>query len=365
MKVLFVDDDRDSIESVEEELDGIKDIRHKWTSFSEVESRIEAFRPDVIILDLFIGGPQEEQAAGRDTLSIVWHDHFCPVVVYSADPSIIDDNDLYREHPFIKTIKKGSGSEERAVAAIRGFRPVVDRLRSVQEEARKEFSIALRDVARYVSSEDDAVAVIDRAARRRLAALLDDAATAGRQLDAWEQYVFPPVSNDDIQLGDILRLKDGDQEPQSYRVVLTPSCDLVRSSGRSAKVEDVLVARCFPVAEVPSMIGLANELSEAVNKTQFREILSVGYGRSIIIFPALGELIPSMAANLKDLQLIPIEEIGANNENDTKYEVVASVDSPFRETVAWAYIQTAARPGLPDRDIESWQREIRSSLPSG
>ena len=364
MKVLFVDDDRDSIESIEEELDGNEDIRHKWTDFSKVESRIKAFRPDVIILDLFIGGPQEGQAAGRDTLSIVWHDHFCPVVVYSADPSIIDDNDLYREHPFIKTIKKGSDSEERTVAAIQEFQPVVDRLRYVQEEARKEFSIALRDVSRYVSSDDDVVAVIDRAARRRLAALLDDTATAGRKLDAWEQYVFPPVSND-IQLGDILRLKYGDQEPQSYRVVLTPSCDLVRSSGRSAKVKDVLVARCFPVAEVPSMIGLANELSEAVNKTQFREILSVGYGRSIIIFPALGELIPSMAANLKDLQLIPIEEIGANNENDTKYKVVASVDSPFRETVAWAYVQTAARPGLPDRNIESWKREIGESLPSG
>ena len=149
MKVLFVDDDRNSIESVEEELGGIEDIRHEWTSFSEVEGRIKTFRPDVIILDLFIGGPQEGQAAGRDTLSIVWHDHFCPVVVYSADPSIIDENDLYREHPFIETIKKGSGSEERAVKAIREFQPVADRLNSIQEEARQAFSIALRDVSPY------------------------------------------------------------------------------------------------------------------------------------------------------------------------------------------------------------------------
>ena len=358
MKVLFVDDDRDSIESVAEELGGIGDIRHEWTDFSEVESRIEAFRPDIIILDLFIGGPQEGQAAGRDTLSIVWHNHFCPVVVYSADPSIIDDNDLYREHPFIKTIKKGSDSEERAVTAIQGFQPVVNHLRSVQEEARKEFSIALRDVSRYVSSDDDAVAVINRAARRRLAALLDDTAAAGRQLDAWEQYVFPPVSKD-IQLGDILRLKDGDQEPQSYRVVLTPSCDLVRSHGREAKVRNVLVARCCPLTTVLDMIGPKGNLKKALKSGRFQEILSVGFGRSFIIFPSLGKLIPSMTANLKDLQLISIEEI------DTKYKVVASVDSPFRETVAWAYIQTAARPGLPDRNIESWKREIGESLPSG
>ena len=207
-------------------------------------------------------------------------------------------------------------------------------------------------------SSDDTVAIIDRAARRRLAALLDDTATAGRQLDAWEQYVFPPVSSD-IQLGDILRLKECDQEPQNFRVVLTPSCDLVRSNGRNAKVEDVLVARCFPVSDVLGMIGLGGKLSKAINKSQFREILSVGYGRSLILFPALDKHIPSMAADLRKLQLIPLKDV------DAQYEVVASVDSPFREMVAWAYIQTAARPGLPDRNIESWQREIRSSLPSG
>lgn len=353
MKVLLVDDDSSAVEPLKEELGNVEDIRHEWINFSEAEGRIKAFQPDVIILDLFVGRPQDREAAGVDTLSIVWRDHFCPVVVYSADPSIIDDS-----HPFIKTIKKGSGSEQQAVEAIREFQPVADRLSYVQEEARKAFSIALREVSPYAPTGDDTVDVVHQAARRRLAASLDHPVVMGRQLNAWEQYVFPPVSSD-IQLGDILRLKEGDQDPQNYRVVLTPSCDLVRSNKRNAKVENVLVAQCFPVAEVPSMIGLGGELSKAVSKSQFREILSVGYGRSLILFPALDQHIPSMAANLKKLQLIPLEDV------DAQYEVVASVDSPFRETIAWAYVQTAARPGLPDRNIESWQKEIVESLPSG
>lgn len=358
MKVLFVDDDRDAVEPIGDELGDVEDVRHKWTDFSGAQSEIESFRPEVIVLDLFVGGPQEGEVAGSDTLSAVWKEHFCPVVVYSADPSIIDDSDLYREHPFIKTIKKGSGSEELAVAAIRGFQPVVDSLSSVQKEAWMAFSIALREVSPYAPTGGDAVNVVHRAARRRLAALLDDTAAAGHQLDAWEQYVFPPVSSD-IKLGDILRLNGSNREPESYRVVLTPSCDLVRSHDRKAKVRDVLVARCCPLTEVLRMIGLGDNLTNAPKSQRFREILSVGFGRSFILFPALGKHIPSMAANLKDLQLIPLAEI------DAKYEVVASVDSPFRETVAWAYIQTAARPGLPDRNIESWRQEISQSLPSG
>jgi hypothetical protein len=41
---------------------------------------------------------------------------------------------------------------------------------------------------------------------------------------------------------------------------------------------------------------------------------------------------------------------------------VASVDSPFREQIAWAFVQIAGRPALPDRDLESWVQEIREQI---
>ena len=355
MKILFVDDDRSAVKPIEDALDDADgEIKHDWTDFPEANRKIDAFLPDIIVLDLFVGRPQDGEATGTDTLAMIWDHHFCPVILYSANPDIAGEN--YREHPFIKTITKGSDSDQEAVAAICDLRPVVDRLAAVQEEARKAFSIALRYVSQHAPRDNgDAVAVVHRAARRRLAALLDDTTATGRPLDAWEQYVFPPVSSN-IQLGDVLRLKDGNKDPESYRVVLTPSCDLVRSNGREAKVKNVMVARCCSVAEALSMIGLGDNLKKTLRSSRFRDILTVGFGGSIIPFPALGKSIPSMAANLKDLQLIPLNEV------DAKYEIVASVDSPFRETVAWAYIQTAARPGLPDRDIESWRREIKQAV---
>lgn len=61
-----------------------------------------------------------------------------------------------------------------------------------------------------------------------------------------------------------------------------------------------------------------------------------------------------MAANLRDLQLVPMQQIG----NGTEFSRIAAIDSPFRELVAWAYLQIACRPGLPERDLSSWAKEI-------
>ena len=87
-------------------------------------------------------------------------------------------------------------------------------------------------------------------------------------------------------------------------------------------------------------------------------VLSQGFYQCVIMLPALAGAIPTMAANLKALELVPIDRIGPGST----YERVASVDSPFRETVAWAYLQIACRPGLPERDVQAWARQIVQAM---
>ena len=67
-----------------------------------------------------------------------------------------------------------------------------------------------------------------------------------------------------------------------------------------------------------------------------------------------------MVADLRDLELISTQDIGSHKP----FRRVASLDSPFRELIAWAYLQTACRPGLPDRDFDSWRDEIIENLES-
>jgi hypothetical protein len=65
------------------------------------------------------------------------------------------------------------------------------------------------------------------------------------------------------------------------------------------------------------------------------------------------------------LDLIPIEQIDDEETlNGKEYVRIASVDSPFRELVSWAYMSDASRPGVPDCDFDKWRDEILATMPS-
>ena len=103
-------------------------------------------------------------------------------------------------------------------------------------------------------------------------------------------------------------------------------------------------------------IGRANIKRAKITKDLRDDMLAPGYMSPVIPFPRLNGHIPLMAANLRQLELIPFDKL----KDD--YERKASIDSPFREMVAWAYLQTAGRPGLPDRDTAKWAKEIADEI---
>jgi CTP synthase len=81
----------------------------------------------------------------------------------------------------------------------------------------------------------------------------------------------------------------------------------------------------------------------------------------MVPFPALRDKVPTMMADMKDLELIPIADIDAAEPGTSKYFRVAGLDSPFREEISWAYMQNACRPGMPERELEPWRNEIMDS----
>jgi CTP synthase len=96
-------------------------------------------------------------------------------------------------------------------------------------------------------------------------------------------------------------------------------------------------------------------LQQAVREKIPAGLLTSGFLDGIVPLPKLPGRIPPMVANLKRLKLIPLSHITANSAD---YVRIAAIDSPFRELVSWAYSQTACRPGLPDRDTETWTNEM-------
>lgn len=358
MKILFIDDDEDSIapacELIEEQMESRPSV--EFAEFADATSHLTGFQPDIVVLDIFLGPMHEQDDEGLKIEDFIWESCFCPVIVYSADPER-----LKKEHRLIRKVKKGDGSPEVVLRAVKELKPIVDTLRQVKQDAKEEVDKAFRLVLREVGEQafktftdpdppEGLSNFITRSGRRRLAAMMDTPSSG--ELAGWEQYLCPPVSQD-VLLADVLMVANEDKhDPESFRIVLTPSCDMVRAGGRKPKVARVLAAKCYSMPDAQRLVGMSGYKANRIRK----DMLSQGYVQSIIPLPKLEGVIPAMAANLRNLELIDIREIGAGGES--KYRRIASCDSPFRELVSWAYMQNAARPGLPERDLNTWAEEI-------
>lgn len=362
LRLLFIDDETSAIE------DAVQELKSSVTNvnvcieqdFSAVPDLMENFKPDIVVIDLVEQGPNADLDApvGLEHVNLIWDKRFVPLIVYSGRLEHL--NDEVKGHPLVEVVSKGSGSELRVAEKVLRMQPIVCSLDETRGKVESELSIVLKDVAPIVFESlelinGDALHMFERACIRRLAAMADEPAAAWGRQAAWEQYVFPPLSGD-IRLGDVLQVADASVlAPDKFRVVLTPSCDLVNGVGGNAKVGSVLVARCCSNAEGLRRSGIMGARANTVKS----RMLTQGFLASIVPVPALPDMIPSMMADLTDLELIPICEV--RREGNGIYRIVASMDSPFRELVSWAYLQSAGRPGLPNRDLDSWADEIVAS----
>ncbi|MFC1462717.1 response regulator [Verrucomicrobiota bacterium] len=359
LKILFVEDEPAHVQPVINSLDRDGGFETVVKDFRNAKSTIKKMAPDIIILDLLAGDAADPNIPGLKTYDWIWQERFCPLVIYSARPeAFTDERD---SHPFVRVVQKGSKSVQQIKKAISGLQPHIEAVADTESYVRKELAFALRYVAPYAfevfpspSAADKRKQVIVQAGRRRLAALMDDLSRHGTVLASWEQYLCPPVSKH-VCLGDVLRKAKGTKDdPTAFRVVLTPTCDMVKSDKRKAKVDNVLLARCCSVTTGVASTSLKNIGAKKLKDKLTSPILTQGYFENAVPFPELSGRIPHMMANLHDVELVPLKNIGEGR----RLERVASVDSPFRELIAWAYIQLACRPGLPDRDINAWSNGI-------
>lgn len=352
MRLLFIEDDQAALGTLPDSLrenDHVCDI----LGFEEAKERLKQTSSDIVILDLFEGADNP----GNIIFDFIWENTFCPVIVHSAHLSSFPED--YKSHPFVELITKGRTSLEELEHAITEFQPHVDAIGGLQRHVDVELSQSLKHVAPFAfksfSDPEQQKEVILRSGRRRLAALMDATHTPGEILASWEKYLYPPVSSD-IKLGDILQKSDGSyDDPTSFRIVLTPSCDMVTSSGRDPKVTEALVALCVNINEGLKLVGHETTSDGKLRKRLPDEVLTQGYFQSTIPLPQLTDKIPSMFADLKKLELIKLCDIGFKSKPFLR---IASIDSPFREMVSWAFLQSTGRPGLPVRDTAKWCEEI-------
>jgi len=348
VKVLFIDETIDSIRPAitKAEAGG---LACEHIGFDNPLKYINEYQPDIVILDLMNGHIEDPEGnAGKLSYKDIWEHRFCPVIFYSANPDLIDDiGDGKVKHPFVSKVQKGRDSEDHLYEKICSFNTPIASIIETKKSVDRAMQKALRDLAPLVYSStdfDDAQnEFLHYLSRRRVAALMDDGIAIDQSIPSWGQYIWPPFNNYP-KLGDIL-LKNGEDntKPESFRLVLTPSCDLVKEEGREPKVDKVLCANCQAIELIYD--GITNKERK---KRRLKNAFQEGHYNEYIPLPSLLDMIPLMAANTKKLQLVDYDSI---NETGA-YQRVASIDSPFREQALSAYQKIAGRIGVPERDIQ-------------
>lgn len=330
-------------------------------NFDNGVTRVATERPDAVVLDL-MEGLQSPNLPGERTWRSIWNGTFCPIVIYSGTDADIEPP-LREGQRFVERIAKGDGSLPRVVAALQRFSPFADSVRKLRAEVDEVIHKVLRDTAGDGHMPMEDAAHLLHAGRRRIAASMDDPTiTGGRAMASWEQYLVPAIGNSPLT-ADVLRKRNARwEEPTAYRLVLTPSCDLVRG-----RCEPTLIAACCEgtarLAQKLSLSPNPNRLGDNA-RSVIAKALTAGAFQGFLPLPGFPSRLPVMVANLKGLEVINWESVGPIDSSYHEYVRVASIDSPFREQVAWAYLTTAARPGMPDRDLRPWAEEIvRAAAP--
>lgn len=355
--VLIIDDEQDVADEVKSAVeDGIAGAACTIElDFGKSAERITRLRPDAIVLDL-MEGHQSANLPGQKTWKSVWESTFCPIIIYTGSEADLQPS-VPISHPFVKRIQKGSGTLAQVVAALKGFVPAVDSVRKLREEVDAVIHKVLRDTAGECHMPMNDGAYLLHAGRRRIAASMDDPTITGqREMASWEIYLLPAIGKEPLTADLLLKRGSAKDNAESYRIVLSPSCDLARGG----KVKCLLAAVCCqPKVMLDKFRSSVKPKDDTELKKQLDQlVLTQGCWNGWMPLPAFAEVIPVSAANLKDLELIPIASIGPADSTTHDFVRIASIDSPFREQVAWAYLITAARPGMPERDLKPFAEEL-------
>lgn len=362
----------DNIEGYAEPLklvieDSDLDAEVQIKSFDFEFDQLSVLSPDVLVLDLFLGPPQQEKKPGVSIWDDVWAIRFLPTIITSAmrDEDLID---RANNHPLAKYIVKGAGYDPE-IEALRELLPYGSTLNDLRVELQANiqqvFTKTADNIREIVEDQKEQSQALLRIVKRRIAMEMDrETILSGEEILPWEAYLHPALG-DSLLTGDVLKiLSSSAEDPSSFRIVLTPSCDLV-----NVRVKKVLVAKCVSKDEYwekaslprPDRLTQANakKKSEARKKVakELQQPQSAGY----VLLPKLAGGFPHMAASLRDLELLNLTDSGEVTLDDLKFERVASIDSPFREQFVWGYLQIAGRPGVPGRNMDYWIESILES----
>lgn len=363
-RVLIVEDDKtigqelvDGLESAEW-LDATTSFDAELvTSFSDGMAALDRSRYDLLVLDLkddaragAIALEEDKAKPGLDLLTRIKTTRFVPVVFYTALPEQVAD----LKSAFVRIVEKTEGMVKvrQEISSLLSTKlPLLSRY--LEEQQRKYFWD-------FVESEwgeaELAGATVDLAylMARRLAAALrsefsrtaaseiggaDAAPGEAHKIHPMEYYIFPPVDRF-WSAGDIIRRKGS----YDYSVVVTPTCDFAQNNAQFFVIAKCLLlttfdeyARWCGAEKPPAFGGNPDKITELIRDNRRQ--------KDRYKFLPGTHSFPDLVADLQQLESLEVAQ-------QDSFDRIASMDSPFAETLLARFARFYGRIATPDLDLD-------------
>lgn len=364
-KVLSVDDDSDMH-------DGLKAIlssrmeNHEFeftfaTSFDEGIQLIEKNRFDLIFLDVHeerndpdpSEHPDNEDQRGEQLLDILKSSRFVPVIFYTGFPTKVK----HLESHVVRVVDKGATPNEIRIAVNKILSTGLPNLtRYIEEQSRafiwNNLESALKEPTQDITSDIALLAARNLAKNLSQRSIKEMLGNDLNLISPLEMYLFPPEPKS-CNPADIYKKIDD----KTLWMVLTPACDFEQN-----KVDNVLLAKVTPLTEHSSykewqeQVEYSKELEPGQKKKEAEQCIKQARGTvkqfvqnkkgsRFRFFPGTFFL-PDCIVDFQQLLNLP-----ANYEDD--FQVVCSLDNPYREELLQLFSNYYGRIGTPDYEFDS------------
>lgn len=394
LRILAVDDDVTVADSIKRNLETTD-----WTSlgldvqevsvlvennFARALETLDERKFDIAILDILQENaegtkePLDRFEAGMNLFDAIRRRQFVPLIFYAGDPRPAEE---FANPPFVQAVSKIDGAQAltQAIASIvECGLPEVLRLveRNVDSVVRDFFADFLEgNWPQLSNSKPDTAFLLARtlghefvAKADLIAQSLDESAQSPEDgsIHPHRYYAVPPRTYHSA--GDIYCQGESEHcsrlsDDCDYWVLLTPTCDMVglglNGHPRVPKAERVLLAECRPIEEFPLHQKWSARMDAGCDVEQADKALAPllgsrprGQEDRFLFLPAAWDM-PDLMVDLQRVTSIEASELLAMKK-------VASLDSPFTETLTQRYARLMGRVGTPDLDVAEAIERMRS-----
>jgi response regulator reciever domain protein len=410
LRILSVEDDKDQRDILKKVFSKpILEKEIEFKSIDDFESAIaEITKNDyhIVILDIYKGKPDDNIDEGEKILKAIQNERFIPVVFYSGNTKNVKN--LRSQMVGVVTKAEGEGIEylkKEIERLVRSNLPFIREniLNHLEKELKEYFWNIIhekRDIFRP-DKEDFSLGYLmlrkfgHSLSKEKIAEILGDDSLKQDKAHPMQFYIYPTDTNQEFECGEIVKSKENNE----FFVILTPSCDFIKTSGRKRKAERILLVRTIELEKVKEYkeqkdkyiecdteykkvkqeyetlkkeikninidenIGKIKEYFELetkyeeLNKTyksydncknNISSIIETRKSDRYFFLPKTPFIEENRVIDFQNKEMVSYESLS----DPKNYERIAKLDSPFAESMVASFIRYYNRIGFPDIDTD-------------